>query len=61
MKIHFHDENYRYIGSRELEENEETPLLATIEIATIKDGEEAYLLDGKWVVSKIVEQPTEQE
>jgi len=61
MRIFFYDVNFRYIGSRELEDGEEFPTNATSEIATVKDGEEAYLVDSKWVVSKIVEQPIIQE
>jgi hypothetical protein len=58
MQIYFFDENNRYIGNRKLEVEEVIPTNATTEVAEIGDGQEAYLVDGKWVVSDIVsEQP----
>ena len=54
MRIYFYDESGRYIGNRGLVENESIPHNATTENATVGDGQEAYLVDGKWVVNDIV-------
>lgn len=53
MKVYFFDENKRYIGNRELINGEEIPYNATSEIAIVKDGQEAYLVDNKWIISDI--------
>lgn len=55
MEIYFYDENNKYIGHRTLNDNEEIPSNATTEIANVKDMQEAYLSDGKWVVTTIKE------
>ena len=54
MRIYFFDKNNRYIGNRELEENEIIPLDATTEELILQDGQEAYLVNGKWVINNIV-------
>lgn len=56
MKIYFYDSKYRYVGNRELQIDELIPDFATTEVAEVKDGEEAYLINEKWVVSKIIEE-----
>ena len=53
MRIYFFDKNNRYIGSRELEENEVIPQDATTESVQLTDGQEAYLINGKWVINNI--------
>ena len=55
MSIYFYDENFRYIGNRLLEENEEVPQNATLEIPIMNDGEESYLINGRWVINKIIQ------
>jgi len=55
MRIYFFDENMRYIGNRELKVGEEIPTNATTEIANVGDGQEAYLINGKWVVNQIID------
>lgn len=57
MEIYFFDNNNRYIGHRKLEDGEKIPQNATTEIAEVGNGQEAYLIDGKWVVSEIPQEP----
>ncbi len=54
MRIFFYDNNYRYIGSRELIEGEEIPNNATISEVILQDGEEAYYENGAWIIHDIV-------
>jgi hypothetical protein len=62
MKIYFYDDKKRYIGNRELQENEIAPLNITTKSVTLKDGEQAHFIDNKWVLSQIeVEEITQQE
>lgn len=58
MNMYFFDENNRYIGNRALGKGEEIPINATTEIANVGDGQEAYLVNSKWVVSDIPQEPT---
>lgn len=53
MMIYFFDADKKYIGSRKLNEGESVPQNATIVPVTLKDGEQAHLIDDKWVVSAI--------
>jgi hypothetical protein len=53
MKIYFFDNENRYIGNRELQENETIPLNSTIKAVSLKDGEQAHFFNNKWVVSQI--------
>jgi len=59
MKIYFYNDRNRYIGNRELEDNETQPEKTTLNPVELHDGEEAYLVGGEWVVSKIMEEITE--
>lgn len=54
MRIYFYDENMRYIGSRELVDGESIPANATTKSVEVSDGQEAYLVDGEWVVCEIL-------
>lgn len=58
MKMYFYDEDNRYVGNRALSDGEVMPIMATAEIADVGDGQEAYFVDGKWVVSQIPIEPT---
>lgn len=55
MEIYFYNENMRYVGHRKLNKSEKIPAKATTEVVALGDGQEAYFLDGKWVVSEIIE------
>jgi hypothetical protein len=57
MKIYFKDDNDRYIGCRELLDDETIPTNAITIPVTIKDGEEAFFIDGCWVISQIPIKP----
>lgn len=57
MDAYFYDKNMRYIGHRTLADGEAMPLSATAKIAEVGDGQEAYLIDGEWVVSDIPPEP----
>jgi hypothetical protein len=57
MRAFFFDANNRYIGNRELNEGEEMPANATIEIANVGDRQEAYLVKGKWEVRQLPPDP----
>ena len=48
--IYFYDENKRYIGCRI---GEDSPPNSTTTPITLIDGQEAYFLNGAWVVSNI--------
>lgn len=56
MEIYFIDKNNRYIGHRTLSEDEKVPNNATTEVVIVGDGQEAYFINGEWVVSQIIEQ-----
>jgi hypothetical protein len=53
MKIYFYDSNMRYIGSRELKENEAVPTNSTITPVSLADGQEAHLTNNEWTVNDI--------
>jgi hypothetical protein len=57
MMIYFYDANNRYIGCRELKQNESIPINVTIVKPNLTDGQEAYFIDGAWVVTDIVIEP----
>lgn len=57
MRVYFYNESMRYIGNRELDKNETVPINSTTEIANVGDGQEAFLVDGKWVTSNIPPDP----
>lgn len=59
MKIYFYDAEKRYVGSRELFQDEEVPQNCTTKAVDIKDGQQAYFTNNKWVVSNIPEEVTE--
>jgi hypothetical protein len=60
MRVYFYDDRNRYIGNRELEDNEIQPEKTTLNPVELHDGEEAYLVGGEWVVSKIPEETCEE-
>ena len=51
--IYFFDEDKRYIGCRELKENEIMPTNCTLKEVEIVDGQMAYYLDEEWVIEEI--------
>ena len=54
MEIYFFDRNKRYVGHRALRDDEVTiPPNATETSLNIGDGQEAYLIDGNWIVSDV--------
>jgi len=55
MRVYFYDIKNRYIGSRELEDNELQPENTILKPVELRDGEEAYLISGEWIVSNILE------
>jgi len=62
MKIYFFDNENRYIGNRELQESEIAPTNSTTKSLTLKDGEQAHLINNKWVISQIeVEEIVQEE
>jgi hypothetical protein len=59
MDAYFFDSSNRYIGKRALNSGEAMPANAVVTPVTLEDGEEAYLVNGEWVISdiEIHEQP----
>lgn len=54
-EIYFYDENNRCIGHRKLNKGEDIPSNATTVSVALQDGQEAYFINGQWVVNEIVE------
>ena len=61
LRIYFYDTNKRYIGSRELNEDETTPLNATNQPIELEDKHEAHFINGKWIVTEIKEPEDEND
>lgn len=55
MRIYFYDKTNRYIGSRELKEDETIPSNSTKKPVITGDGKEAYLVNEEWIVNDIIE------
>ena len=51
--IYFFDNDKKYIGCRELSQNELCPAYATTVSPKIEDGQQAHFINGSWVVSDI--------
>jgi hypothetical protein len=52
MRIYFYDSNNRYIGTRELKENEPMPINSTIKPVTVLVGQDAHYVNDNWVITE---------